>query len=46
MRPRARRAPFGPYEVRRGGDVTGEPMLLYRLQDGRFEPDRPVRPAY
>jgi hypothetical protein len=24
--------------VRRGGDVSGEPMLLYRLENGRFEP--------
>jgi branched-chain amino acid transport system substrate-binding protein len=39
LRPRTRRSPIGRYEVDRRGDVSGEPLLLYRLEAGQFEPD-------
>jgi branched-chain amino acid transport system substrate-binding protein len=38
MRARARNSPIGRYEVDRRGDVSGPPMLLYRLKDGSFQP--------
>ncbi len=38
MRPRTRRSPIGRYEVDSRGDVTGSPLVHYRLQEGSFRP--------
>ena len=39
LRARSRRSPLGRYEVHPSGDVSGQPMLLYHLHDGRFVPE-------
>ncbi len=38
MRPGARRSPTGRSEVNGRGDVSGAPLLLYRLENGTFRP--------
>jgi branched-chain amino acid transport system substrate-binding protein len=38
LRPRPRRSPVGRYEIKRSGDVTGPPLVLYRLENGVFQP--------
>jgi ABC-type branched-subunit amino acid transport system substrate-binding protein len=43
LRPRLRRSPLGPYDVHSTGDVSGQPMLLYRLDGGRFVPETTAR---
>jgi branched-chain amino acid transport system substrate-binding protein len=46
LRPGVRRARFGTYVVRPGGDVSGPPMTLYRLRDGGFEAvASPIEPS-